>query len=68
MRREKGSTYRINGKQVRARDVQLIFADSGTGARSSGIVSQGKIAQIIDSSPENRRVILEEAANIKGLT
>lgn len=65
--REKGSTYRINGKQVRARDVQLIFADSGTGARSSGIVSQGKIAQIIDSSPENRRVILEEAANIKGL-
>ena len=65
--REKGSIYRINGKQVRARDVQLIFADSGTGARSSGIVSQGRIAQIIDASPENRRGILEEAANIKGL-
>ena len=65
--REKGSTYRINGKQVRSRDVQLIFADSGTGARSSGIVSQGRIAQIIDASPENRRGILEEAANIKGL-
>ena len=65
--RERGSIYRINGKQVRARDVQLIFADSGTGARSSGIVSQGRIAQIIDASPENRRGILEEAANIKGL-
>ena len=65
--REKGSIYRVNGKQVRARDVQLIFADSGTGARSSGIVSQGRIAQIIDANPEDRRVILEEAANIKGL-
>ena len=65
--REKGSVYRVNGKQVRSRDIQLIFADNGTGARSSGIVSQGRISQIIDSSPENRRVILEEAANIKGL-
>jgi len=65
--REKGSIYRVNGKQVRSRDIQLIFADNGTGARSSGIVSQGRISQIIDSSPENRRVILEEAANIKGL-
>ena len=65
--RDKGSIYRVNGKVVRARDVQLIFADSGTGARSSGIVGQGRIAQIIDASPENRRMILEEAANIKGL-
>ena len=65
--REKGSTYRINSKQVRARDVQLIFADSASGARSSGIVSQGRISQIIESSLEERRVILEEAANIKGL-
>ena len=65
--REKGSVYRVNGKQVRARDIQLIFADSGTGARSSGIVSQGRIAQIIDANPEDRRIILEEAANIKGL-
>ena len=65
--REKGSIYKVNGKQVRARDIQLIFADSGTGARSSGIVSQGRIAQIIDANPENRRIILEEAANIKGL-
>ena len=65
--REKGSTYRVNSKQVRARDVQLIFADTATGARSSGIVSQGRISQIIESSLEERRIILEEAANIKGL-
>ena len=65
--REKGSTYRVNGKQARSRDIQLIFTDNGTGARSSGIVSQGRISQIIDSSPESRRIILEEAANIKGL-
>ncbi len=65
--REKGSTYRVNSKQVRARDVQLIFADNASGARSSGIVSQGRISQIIESSLEDRRIILEEAANIKGL-
>ena len=65
--REKGSTYRVNSKQVRARDVQLIFADTATGARSSGIVSQGRISQIIEYSLEDRRIILEEAANIKGL-
>ena len=63
--REKGSTYRVNGKQVESRDVKLIFADNGTGARSSGIVSQGRISQIMNSTPESRRIILEEAANIK---
>jgi len=65
--RDKGSTYRVNSKQVRARDVQLIFADTATGARSSGIISQGRISQIIEYSLEDRRIILEEAANIKGL-
>ncbi len=65
--RDKGSTYRVNSKQVRARDVQLIFADTATGARSSGIVSQGRISQIIEYSLDDRRIILEEAANIKGL-
>ncbi len=65
--RDKGSTYRVNSKQVRSRDVQLIFADTATGARSSGIVSQGRISQIIEHSLEDRRIILEEAANIKGL-
>ncbi len=65
--REKGSTYRVNSKQVRARDVQLIFTDNASGSRSSGIVSQGRISQIIESSLEDRKIILEEAANIKGL-
>ena len=65
--KDKGSIYKINGKIVRARDIQLIFADTGTGARSSSIVSQGKISEIIESKPEMRRIILEEAANITGL-
>ena len=67
LERDKGSTYKINGKNARARDVQLIFADSGTGSKSSGIVGQGKITEIIESKPEVRRNILEEAANITGL-
>ena len=50
LERDKGSTYKINGKNARARDVQLIFADSGTGSKSSGIVGQGKITEIIDQS------------------
>merc|ERR1711965_358707 len=53
--KEKGSIYRVNSKQVRARDVQLIFADNGTGARSSGIVSQGRIAQIIELEKQGRK-------------
>ena len=65
--RDKGSIYKINGKVVRARDIQLIFTDTGTGSRSSSIVSQGKISEIIESKPEARRTILEEAANISGL-
>jgi chromosome segregation protein len=65
--RDKGSTYRINGAEVRARDVQLLFADSATGARSTAIVSQGKIGSIINAKPEQRRMILEEAAGITGL-
>ena len=65
--RDKGSIYRVNDKIVRARDVQLIFADTGTGSRSSSIVSQGKISEIIDSKPEVRRIVIEEAANITGL-
>jgi len=65
--REKGSTYRVNGREVRARDVQLLFADSATGARSTAIVSQGKIGALINAKPEQRRLILEEAAGITGL-
>lgn len=65
--RDHGSTYRINGKVVRARDVQLLFADIVSGANSPFLVSQGKITNIINSKPHDRRVILEEAAGISGL-
>jgi chromosome segregation protein len=65
--RTKGSNYRVNGQDVRGRDVQLLFADAGTGARSAGIVSQGRIGAIINAKPSERRIILEEAANIRGL-
>ena len=65
--REKGSTYRVNGKEVRARDVQLLFADSATGARSTAMVSQGKIGAVINAKPVQRRGLLEEAAGITGL-
>ncbi len=65
--REDGSTYRVNGKEVRARDVQLLFADASTGARSPALVRQGQISEIIAAKPQSRRRILEEAAGISGL-
>ena len=65
--REKGSSYRINGKDVRARDVQLLFADQATGARSTALVSQGRIGAVINAKPAQRRMLLEEAAGITGL-
>ncbi len=65
--REKGSLYRVNGREVRARDVQLLFADVATGPRSTALVSQGKIAGIISGKPQQRRHLLEEAAGITGL-
>lgn len=65
--REGGSTYRINGREVRARDVQLLFADAATGARSYAMVRQGQISEIIAAKPQARRRILEDAAGIAGL-
>ncbi len=65
--REEGSTYRINGREVRARDVQLLFADAATGARSAAMVRQGQIGEIISAKPQARRRILEDAAGIAGL-
>jgi len=65
--RGSGSDYRINGKLVRARDVQLLFADNASGANSPALVSQGKVAQIITGKPQDRRMLLEEAAGITGL-
>ncbi|HEX9809557.1 MAG TPA: chromosome segregation protein SMC [Alphaproteobacteria bacterium] len=65
--RGEGSNFRINGKDVRARDVQLLFADSATGSRSTALVSQGQIETLIQAKPLARRSILEEAAGITGL-
>ena len=62
-----GSQYRINGKEVRARDVQLLFADLASGAHSTAMVSQGRIGALIGAKPAERRVLLEEAAGIRGL-
>jgi chromosome segregation protein len=62
-----GSTYRINGREVRARDVQLLFADASTGANSPALVRQGQISELIAAKPQNRRMILEEAAGVSGL-
>ncbi|KLE35055.1 chromosome segregation SMC family protein [Aurantiacibacter luteus] len=62
-----GSAYRVNGRDVRAKDVSLIFADAATGAHSPALVSQGKIAQVIAAKPTERRMMLEEAAGIAGL-
>ena len=65
--RDAGSSYRINGRDVRARDVQILFADAATGARSPALVHQGKIGEIIQAKPEARRRVLEDAAGVAGL-
>ena len=65
--RGEGSTYRINGSEVRARDIQLLFADASTGANSPALVRQGQISELIAARPQNRRRILEEAAGVSGL-
>ncbi|WP_309083674.1 chromosome segregation protein SMC [Chelativorans sp.] len=65
--REAGSVYRINGREARARDVQLLFADQSTGARSPSMVGQGRIGELIQAKPQARRALLEEAAGISGL-
>ncbi|MBU0792440.1 MAG: AAA family ATPase, partial [Alphaproteobacteria bacterium] len=62
-----GSAYRANGRDVRAKDISLIFADAATGPHSPALVSQGKIAAVIAAKPAERRAMLEEAAGIAGL-
>ncbi|MBX9881746.1 MAG: AAA family ATPase [Sphingomonas sp.] len=62
-----GSAYRINGRDVRAKDVALLFADAATGAHSPALVSQGRIGAVINAKPAERRAMLEEAAGIAGL-
>ena len=65
--RGQGSLYKVNGREARARDVQVLFADAATGARSTAIVSQGRIGTLINAKPADRRSLLEEAAGISGL-
>ncbi|MEI4260877.1 chromosome segregation SMC family protein [Roseovarius sp. D0-M9] len=65
--RDVGSAYRVNGKDVRARDVQMLFADASTGSHSPALVRQGQISELINAKPKSRRRILEEAAGISGL-
>nr|WP_237182246.1 AAA family ATPase [Roseomonas marmotae] len=65
--RGEGTGFRINGREARGRDVQTLFADIGSGARSSAMVSQGRVASLIAAKPEERRQVLEEAAGIAGL-
>jgi chromosome segregation protein len=62
-----GSQFRANGRELRARDVQTLYADLASGARSSGMVSQGRVSQLVNAKPEERRQVLEEAAGITGL-
>jgi chromosome segregation protein len=65
--RGSGSAYRVNGRDVRAKDVALVFADAATGAHSPALVSQGRISAVIAAKPAERRQMLEEAAGISGL-
>ena len=65
--RDAGSAYRINGREVRARDVKVLFEDAATGARSPALVRQGQIGELVNAKPEQRRRILEDAAGIAGL-
>ncbi len=65
--RDAGSAYKANTKEIRTRDVQMLFADASTGSHSPALVRQGQIAELINAKPKNRRRILEEAAGISGL-
>jgi chromosome segregation protein len=65
--REAGSAFKVNGKDARARDVRLLFEDAATGARSPALVRQGRIGEIVNAPPQERRRVLEDAAGIAGL-
>ncbi|MCL4143946.1 UNVERIFIED_CONTAM: hypothetical protein GTU68_015284, partial [Idotea baltica] len=65
--RDVGSTYRVNGKESRARDVKMLFADAASGAQSPALVRQGRIGELISAKPTGRRRFLEEAAGVSGL-
>ena len=58
------SEYKIDGKKVRLRDIHDLFLDTGLGRDSFSIISQGKVEEIFNSKPEERRAIFEEAAGV----
>ena len=62
-----GSTWRVNGREVRARDIQLLFADAATGGPAGAVVGQGRVAALIEAKPAERRYLLEEAAGTSGV-
>ena len=65
--KDKGSRYFINDKEMRARDIQTLFADLSTGAHSPSMISQGRIGALVTAKPADRRAVLEEAAGISGI-
>ena len=65
--KDRGSLYKVNGKTTRARDVKMLFADTVTGANSPALVSQGRVTQMINAKPQERRMVLEESAGVSGL-
>src|SRR5260221_293366 len=65
--RGQGSAYSVNGREIRARDIQTLFADAATGSRSTALVSQGRIGALINAKPVDRRSVIDEAAGITGL-
>ena len=65
--RDLGSNFKVNGKEFRARDVQILFADVSSGSQSNSLVKQGQVTELINAKPRDRRRILEEAAGISGL-
>lgn len=65
--KDKGSKYYLNGREVRAKDIQILFADLSTGPHSPSMVSQGRVGSLVTAKPTDRRAILEEAAGISGL-
>src|SRR5271170_6177915 len=62
-----GSTWRVNGREARGRDVQLLFADAATAGPSGAVVSQGRVGALIEAKPVERRFLLEEAAGTAGV-
>jgi chromosome segregation protein len=67
LERDAGSSYRINGREVRARDVQMLFADAATGPHSGALIGQGRVGALIGAKPSERRLLLDEAAGTGGL-